>query len=908
MPAVSKKQQKFFGIVRAIQKGEMAPTTPETAKAAADMKKGDVKKFASTKHKGLPEKKKIAEDRQIKKIIKQLRKSVKAHDKQADTLEKKVKTFKESNFTNITIGNKIGQTFQHVSGATVTIDNTMSNSSDQQQFVSIAGDSVPAPTGNELGIAGVTMPLGNKKLKKRIADQSISQINSRLDVSSATSGAPTARVSATPNQAGFGGGQGNKTNRRGTAFNKDGTINLGGKAANMSYKVDVINAVTAITLRYNKLRAPLYAAIEAKRAGPGVYDKLEALNNADAKEQQAVIDAWNEYNTPEPEKEPEKSESSDDENTESEYKVPPLSQLTSNIKPPDNLPKPGEPGWTYEEYMAMLDAIAAQAASAEEPITKAIISYGPTGHRTGDVPIGLIDAREAIVIARNNAEQVVHNAWEAYNKSFLPPEGGGGEEDSIPTGFARVAGGFVDALTGNRTDFDKRGGEPRQRPGTQPKSRRSNYTKDQIDFNRKNFTPADIPILGSAHSFATGGGEAKYVLDQANQIVDNANKNNNGVIKPGSKGSEQNPINTGLSFQTKKEWFKNITPNQNIISQIEVKSASNPFNPFGAPQGVMGVKAVHSQISTLSKGVQLDGHGGINVNDTYAFRPDGYENHRIKGIPVTQTYANIVGALGGDKQLATQNFATTLDANFLNLVMKTPGRNDPIVYIKTNYSKRELIKIWGKEKYEKVMKKLKSELNVNESKLSFELIQQFREESNPRIPRKKGQPANSKKHSDLYTDENPKGTIHGLGFKNVAKAKASVSKIRNSSRSHAHKIQAAVAMEQRAREMGKTSEAAVYRKYINSMKKKTKKMNEAANPAQQAAIAISMKKKGIKPKNLKEQISFPVMQQRIRVAKEKRREQQKKSEKLYMDTKRKGVKFYDKKGTGRLKDGKKVYD
>jgi len=51
MPAVSKKQQRFFGIVRAIQKGEMAPTTPETAKAAADMKKSDVKDFASTKHK-----------------------------------------------------------------------------------------------------------------------------------------------------------------------------------------------------------------------------------------------------------------------------------------------------------------------------------------------------------------------------------------------------------------------------------------------------------------------------------------------------------------------------------------------------------------------------------------------------------------------------------------------------------------------------------------------------------------------------------------------------------------------------------------------------------------------------------------------------------------------------------------
>ena len=61
-------------------------------------------------------------------------------------------------------------------------------------------------------------------------------------------------------------------------------------------------------------------------------------------------------------------------------------------------------------------------------------------------------------------------------------------------------------------------------------------------------------------------------------------------------------------------------------------------------------------------------------------------------------------------------------------------------------------------------------------------------------------------------------------------------------------------------------------------------------------------------KKIEEQITFPQMQQRIRDAKEKRREQQKKSEKLYMDTKKKGVKFYDKKGTGRLKDGKKIYD
>ena len=99
-------------------------------------------------------------------------------------------------------------------------------------------------------------------------------------------------------------------------------------------------------------------------------------------------------------------------------------------------------------------------------------------------------------------------------------------------------------------------------------------------------------------------------------------------------------------------------------------------------------------------------------------------------------------------------------------------------------------------------------------------------EATKRIPRKKGQPANSKKHSDLYTDENPKGTIHGLKFATVDDAKASIAKIKKSGRKHAHQIQAAIAMEQRAKVAGKTKEAAIYRAYIEKMKKKTKEMNK----------------------------------------------------------------------------------
>ena len=59
MPAKSKSQQRLFGIVHAIQKGEARPG--RFSKKIRDMAKrvdpGDAKDFASTKTKGLPEKK-----------------------------------------------------------------------------------------------------------------------------------------------------------------------------------------------------------------------------------------------------------------------------------------------------------------------------------------------------------------------------------------------------------------------------------------------------------------------------------------------------------------------------------------------------------------------------------------------------------------------------------------------------------------------------------------------------------------------------------------------------------------------------------------------------------------------------------------------------------------------------------
>jgi len=55
MPAKSKAQQRFFGMVRAAQKGEMENPSSEVLDAADSISVKDAKKMAKTKHKGLPE-------------------------------------------------------------------------------------------------------------------------------------------------------------------------------------------------------------------------------------------------------------------------------------------------------------------------------------------------------------------------------------------------------------------------------------------------------------------------------------------------------------------------------------------------------------------------------------------------------------------------------------------------------------------------------------------------------------------------------------------------------------------------------------------------------------------------------------------------------------------------------------
>ena len=69
MPAKSKAQQRFFGVVKGIQKGT-GRGEGKARKAARDMDPSDVDDFVSTKHKGLPNR--VRQETKVRNLIKKM--------------------------------------------------------------------------------------------------------------------------------------------------------------------------------------------------------------------------------------------------------------------------------------------------------------------------------------------------------------------------------------------------------------------------------------------------------------------------------------------------------------------------------------------------------------------------------------------------------------------------------------------------------------------------------------------------------------------------------------------------------------------------------------------------------------------------------------------------------------------
>ena len=74
----------------------------------------------------------------------------------------------------------------------------------------------------------------------------------------------------------------------------------------------------------------------------------------------------------------------------------------------------------------------------------------------------------------------------------------------------------------------------------------------------------------------------------------------------------------------------------------------------------------------------------------------------------------------------------------------------------------------------------------------------------------------------LYTDENPKDTVR-IKYATVADAKKTIAKVKKINKPYARKIQILTVAEQRAKVMGKTAIANLFKKAKADLRKKHKK-------------------------------------------------------------------------------------
>jgi hypothetical protein len=150
----------------------------------------------------------------------------------------------------------------------------------------------------------------------------------------------------------------------------------------------------------------------------------------------------------------------------------------------------------------------------------------------------------------------------------------------------------------------------------------------------------------------------------------------------------------------------------------------------------------------------------------------------------------------------------------------TPAQKEKFMRLEKEVSMKDFLKKYGEKKGKSIY---------------YATLMKMAQAADKRIPEKKkdGTKRPKSEHSDLYTDEDPKNTIKGLGFKDKKTALESIKKIEKSGRPHAHKVQATMAMEQRSRFAAKNSKDPdtkkrlksanlVYKTYLEKLKKRTK--------------------------------------------------------------------------------------
>ena len=204
------------------------------------------------------------------------------------------KDISESDFTNITKGNKVSQTFQHTSGATITLDGALGGKMmvPSQVTIEIPGEfgepgfpvTVDGPTESDFGLAGFTKPLDKKVMQKQSV-KTAKEINDQIDASEKASESKSARVPIETGDLGY-----------------KSTDEILADVGDLWTYDEYMDQLNALSDRYAKIAEPLekvkldYIYNKHEDVPIEIVDAIDAITKALHQAQEALHQAWERYN------------------------------------------------------------------------------------------------------------------------------------------------------------------------------------------------------------------------------------------------------------------------------------------------------------------------------------------------------------------------------------------------------------------------------------------------------------------------------------------------------------------------------------------------------------------------------------------------------------------------------------
>ena len=264
-------------------------------------------------------------------------------------------------------------------------------------------------------------------------------------------------------------------------------------------------------------------------------------------------------------------------------------------------------------------------------------------------------------------------------------------------------------------------------------------------------------------------------LKDNGDVIPPSDPNGRPTIRPGAKGSPENPIDMPLSKSTIDDVTRGVYQGMDL-KELKARIQQNTSQGVGSG-GNIGAKGT---FNNLAKNPYFDKNGDLVIPDTYGFDPGGdiAEKPFAFGGTVGDLAKELSGALvgsGGEyeakRQELEKDILTQFDKTTAGIILGAPGRKEPIIHMEKRIPKNQLPKTAVEAEAKKPIKEeLNGGLTESRKRIIREVKKPYTLPEYPKQKLKKYKPNFAGKYSPQNTPDVTacKESDEGVRAKNAA--------------------------------------------------------------------------------------------------------------------------------------------